>query len=99
MSYSLNIYLNYILNITVKDLPWMSGWNKNFTIKWKNNAYCKEYVRSGGTLFDSLICKNRALIYISKNYFEILKRLQSIVNIFVFFIKKSCQSNQSPIAR
>ena len=55
MSYSLNTYLNYILNKTVKDfkndkgLPWVSGWNKNCTIKWKNNAYCKEYVRSGGT--------------------------------------------------
>ena len=64
MSNSLNIYLNYILNKTVydKDFPWMSGWNKNCAIKCKNNAYCKEYVRSGGTLFDSLICENRALI-------------------------------------
>ena len=54
MSYSLNIYLNYIRNKTVddKDLPWMSGWNKNCTIKWKNNAYCQKYVRSGGTLFE-----------------------------------------------
>ena len=45
-----------ILNKTVddKDPPWMSGWNKNCAIKWKNNAYCEEYVRSGGTLFDSL---------------------------------------------
>ena len=64
MSNSLNIYLNYILNKTVydKDLPWMCGWNKNRNIKWKNNAYCKEYVSSGGTLFDSLICEIRALI-------------------------------------
>ena len=27
----------------------------------KNNAYCIEYVRSGGTLFDSLVCENWAL--------------------------------------
>ena len=69
--YSLNFYLNYILNKTVddKDLPWMSGWNKNYTIKWKNNAYCKEYARSGGTLFDSLICENRALISYCKKLF------------------------------
>ena len=55
ISYSLNIYLNYI-NKTVddKDPPWMSGWNKNCAIKWKNNAYCKEYVRSRDTLFNSL---------------------------------------------
>ena len=47
-----------ILNKTVddKDPPWMSGWNKNCANKWKNNAYCKEYVRSGGTLFNSLTC-------------------------------------------
>ena len=34
MSYSLNIYLNYI-NKTVddKDSPWMSGWNRNCVIK------------------------------------------------------------------
>ena len=45
-----------ILNKTVddKDPPWMSGWNKNCAIKWKNSAYCGEYVRSGDTLFDSL---------------------------------------------
>ena len=45
MSYYLNIYLNYILNETVadKDPLWMCGWNKNCAIKWKNNAYCKEY--------------------------------------------------------
>ena len=71
MSYSLNIYLNYFLNKTVddKDLPWMSGWNKNCTMKWKNNAYCKEYVRSGGTRLNSLICKNRALILCFKKLF------------------------------
>ena len=69
MSYSLNIYVNYILTKTVddKDRPWMSGWNKNCTIKNKNNTYSKEYVGSGGTLFDSLICENRALtLYIKK---------------------------------
>ena len=45
-----------ILNKTAddKDPPWMSGWNKNCAIKWKNNAYCKEYVRSRDTLFNSL---------------------------------------------
>ena len=47
----------------------MSGWNKNCIIKWKNNAYCKEYVRLGGTLFDSLICENRALILYFKKLF------------------------------
>ena len=63
MSYSLNIYVNYILNETVddKDLPCMSGWN--------NNAYCKEYVRSGGTLFDLLIYENRTLILYFKKLF------------------------------
>ena len=71
MSYYLNLYLNYILNKTVddKDLPWMSGWNKKSTIKWKNNAYCKEYVTSGGTLFYSLIFENRALILYFKTLF------------------------------
>ena len=45
-----------ILNKTAddKDPPWMSGWNKNCAIKWKNNAYCKEFVRSRDTLFNSL---------------------------------------------
>ena len=45
-----------ILNKTVdgKDPPWMSGQNRNCAIKWKNNAYCKEYVRSRDTLFNSL---------------------------------------------
>ena len=40
-----------ILNKTVddNDSPWISGWYKNCAIKLKNNAYCKEYVRSGDT--------------------------------------------------
>ena len=44
-----------ILNKTVddKDPPWTSGWNKNCAIRWKNNAYCKEYVRSRDSLFNS----------------------------------------------
>ena len=56
MSYRLNIYVNYILNKTVdgKDSLLMSRWKKNVAIKWKNNNYCKEYVRSGDTLFDTL---------------------------------------------
>ena len=34
MSYSLNIYLNYINKIVDdKDPPWMSGWNRNCAIK------------------------------------------------------------------
>ena len=39
ISYSLNIYLNYI-NKTVddKDPPWMSGWNRNCVIKWKKQC-------------------------------------------------------------
>ena len=31
-----------------------SGWNENCDMKWKNNTYCKEYVRSRDTLFNSL---------------------------------------------
>ena len=56
LSCSLNIYLNYILNKTIddRDPPWMTGWNKKCAIKWKDNAYCKECVRSWDTLFDSL---------------------------------------------
>ena len=55
MSYSLNTYLNYIKKtIDGKDPSWMSGWNKNcVTESKKNNACCKEYVRSGDFLFDS----------------------------------------------
>ena len=30
---------------------------------------CKEYVRSGGTLFNSFICENRALILYFKKLF------------------------------
>ena len=36
----------------------MCGWNKNCAIKWKNNAYCNEYVRSGDTLFESPTYEN-----------------------------------------
>ena len=35
--------------------------------------------------------------YISKKYFENLKRLQSIVNIFVFFIKKLMSKQREKI--
>ena len=40
MRYSLNIYLNSIFRPAVdkKDPPWMSGWNKNCAIKWKNRG-------------------------------------------------------------
>ena len=39
MSYSLNIYLNYInKTINDKDPPWMSGWNRNCVIKWKKQC-------------------------------------------------------------
>ena len=51
MSYSLNIYLNYI-NKTVdeKDPLWMSGWSRNCHQMKKAML---EYVRSGDFLFDS----------------------------------------------
>ena len=51
MSYSLNIYLNYI-NKTVdeKDPLWMSGWSRNCH-QMKKTMF--EYVRSGDFLFDS----------------------------------------------
>ena len=56
MRYSLNISTNYILNKAVndKDTSRMSGWNKDYAIKWKNNAFFKEYFRSEDTLFDSI---------------------------------------------
>ena len=57
MSYSFKYLFELdILNKTVddKDPPWMSGWKENCSIKWKNDAYCKEYVRSRHTLFNSL---------------------------------------------
>ena len=39
MSYSLNIYLNYIKKtVDDKDLRWMSGWNRNCVIKWKKQC-------------------------------------------------------------
>ena len=39
MSYSLNIYLNYIKKtVDDKDLPWMSGWNRNCAVKWKKQC-------------------------------------------------------------
>ena len=38
--------------------------------------------------------------YISQNWFwEFKKAVESIVNIFVFFIKISCQSKESPLSR
>ena len=47
----------------------------------------------------SLSVKMEHQFYISKkknnNNFENLKKLQSIVHIFVFFIKISCQSKES----
>ena len=50
MSYSLNIYLNYInKTINDKDPPWMSGWNRNCHQMKKTRL---EYVRSGEFLFD-----------------------------------------------
>ena len=63
-SYFLNIDVNYILNKTVdgKDPLLMSGWKKNLAIKWKNSAYCKEYVRSGDTLLDTLTYLKRLLL-------------------------------------
>ena len=53
MSYSLNVYLNYIpsKNVNEKDPSWISGYGTKTAIKWKSNAYCKEYVKSGDTLF------------------------------------------------
>ena len=36
-------------------------------------------------------------IYISKKYFENWKKLQRIVNLFVFLIKISCQSKESSL--
>ena len=39
MSYSLNIYLNYIKKtVDDKDPRWMSGWNRNCVIKWKKQC-------------------------------------------------------------
>ena len=66
MRYSLNIYLNSIFSQAVdkKVPPWMSGWNKNCAIKWKNNVFCKEYVRSGDSLFDSLTFLDMHIIVI-----------------------------------
>ena len=51
MSYSFNVYLNYI-NKTLddKDLPWNSGWNRNCH-HMKKTMF--EYVGSGDFLFDS----------------------------------------------
>ena len=64
MSYCLNMYVNYILNKTVdgKDPLLMSGLKKNLAIKWENNAYCKEHVRSGDTLLDTLTYLKRLLL-------------------------------------
>ena len=36
------------------------------------------------------------ILYLKKNNFENFRKLQGIVNIFVFFIKISCQSKESP---
>ena len=48
----------------------------------------------------SSISENGALIlYFKQNHFENLKKLQSIVNIFVFFVKISCQSKESPLSK
>ena len=33
---------------------WMSRWNRNCTIKWKNNAYYRECFRSGDTLYSTV---------------------------------------------
>ena len=53
MSYSLNIYFNYI-NKTVddKDPPRMSGWNRNCVLKWKKQCL-NALGQSGDFLFDS----------------------------------------------
>ena len=60
MSYTLNTYLNYIFNRTIddKDPSRISGWNKSCDIKWKNNAYCKVFVRSGDTISLTNLLKN-----------------------------------------
>ena len=34
-----------------------------------------------------------------KKYFETLKKLKTIVNIFVLFIRISCQTKESPLSK
>ena len=40
---------------------WME---QDCAIKWKNNVFCKEYIRSGDTLFDSLTFLDMHIIVI-----------------------------------
>ena len=71
---------------------------------WKY-IICNEYFSEAYPMWILNICvfastsENEALIlYFKKNNFEHLKKLQSIVNIFVFFIKIACWSKESPLS-
>ena len=39
------------------------------------------------------------ILYFTKLILGIKKKLESIVNIFVFFIKISCQSKETPLSK
>ena len=70
------------------------------------NLVCNEYSWGAWPMRILNICtfactsENGALILYFKKYnFENLKKLQNIVNIFLFFIKISCQSKEFPLSK
>ena len=50
-------------------------------------------------VFASTSEKGALILSLKKNSFENLKKFQSFVNIFVFFIKVSCQSKEPPLSK
>ena len=69
---------------------------------WKN-IVCNEYFLEASPIWILNICvfasaseNGELILYFKKNNFENWKKLQSTANIFVFFIKISCQSKECP---